>query len=390
MAVTPVIINMTQGLRGIAMKLSFLKIAILGLLVLSLSSARAELVTETSVGSGYQGNLFNDSNSIGDAYASAGLLLKYYPSSAIQIAAGARYNGFARYDDLSNFTGDLSLTIIPTKATSPFSVSFSGSLSTRSFGLLYELYDQNGAAANMNLGYRLAPWLYWQSSVSYLNTSYQNSDYGSSRAVDVGSGFNVSFLGSNSIALKFDYSKRLLDQPILIEGDTSFIIADNQSESETFEVTGLTLRYSRPLGEKTGMNLSVGHRKLHVNQDYAVLGYTIDYLSPWSELWEGESFSSGLKHIFSNQIIGEFSFAYYDKNYVDVIELVETSDETYWREVRIDQLTTLSAAFSKSFSMPENKQLTPSMSISYRNNSSTSDYFDYNNLQLSFSLKMRM
>jgi len=79
------------------------------------------------------------------------------------------------------------------------------------------------------------------------------------------------------------------------------------------------------------MNLSIGHRQLHVDNNLIVLGYTIDYLSPWAELWEGVSFSGSVKHYFPNQLIAELSLAFYDKDFVDVIELSDVTSETYWR-----------------------------------------------------------
>ena len=373
--------------QGFAVKLSIPNVLLLVLLVTVTPNLSAEVVTETIVGSGYQGNLFNDSNSTDDTYASVGVGLKYYPSASAQISAGATYNAFSKYDDLSNLTGDLSVVFVPTRESSLFSVTLAGSAIVRKFGTLYELYDQVGAKVGSDFGYQVAPWAYVHSSISYLNTSYTNSDFGSNRGIDVATGINITVLGTNSLALSMEYSRRSFDQPLVIDeggGDTR---ASSQNESQTFNIAGILMRYSRPLGERTGMNLSVGHRQLHVDSDYAVLGYTIDYLSPWSDLWEGPSLSGGLKHFFPNQIATELTVAYFEKSFVDVLETAEMKGDPYWRDTRDDRLTTLSASIWRPITLKNEKQLIPSINIGYRKNQSSAGFFEYEGIQASFSLK---
>lgn len=372
------------------MNLSIPKIMLLALFAFVASNLNAEVVTETTIGSGYQGNLFNDSNSTGDAYASAGMELMYYPSASTQLAAGAQYSAFASYGDLSNLTGNLSVTIIPTPETSPFSLALAGAMAARKFGALYELYDRVGATVGADCSYRITRWAYMQSSVSYLINSYTNSDFGSNRGIDIATGINFTVLGSNSFALRMDYSRRSFDQPTLIEEDKGNGPSNSRSESDVFDITGVLIRYSRPLGERTGLNLSIGHRQLHVDNDYTVLGYTIDYLSPWTDLWGGMNISGGLKHFFPKQITTELSFAYFDKSFVDVIELGEITGETYWRDTRDDQLTTLSLSISKPVSLQNGKQLSPSIYLGYRKNQSSAGFFDYEDIMTSISLKISL
>ena len=357
---------------------------------LAASDVNAEVVTETTIGSGYQGNLFNDSNSTGDTYASAGIVLKYYPSASTRFAAGAQYSAFASYGDLSNLTGDLSVTVVPTPEGSSLSLALAGAVAVRRFGTLYELYDQVGTTASADISYRLTRWVYLQSSVSYLNTSYTNSDFGSNRSIDIATGVNLTVLGSNSLTLRADYSRRLFDQPTLIQEGAGYTLAVGQDNSETFEITGIRLRYSRPLGERTGMNLSVGNRQLHVGNDYAVLGYSVDYLSPWADLWEGSNLSSSVKHFFPNQLTTELSFAYYDKSFVDVIEFAESTGGTFWRDDRNDQLTTLSLSISRPVLLQDRKLFTPTIHLGYRQNHSSTEYFDYEDIWASISLRVAL
>ena len=135
------------------MKLSFPTVLLLTLSVLMVSSSSAEVVTEAIIGGGYQGNLFNDSNSIGDQYATFGTDLEYYPSASVQFSGTARYNAFATYGDLSNLAGEASITIIPTSESSVLTLALGGNLSMRKFGTIYELYDRVGSTVGADIGF---------------------------------------------------------------------------------------------------------------------------------------------------------------------------------------------------------------------------------------------
>ncbi len=231
------------------------------------SNLTAEVDTEVSVGSGYQDNLFNDSNSTGDSYASIGVGLKYYPASFAELAGDFQYSGYSNYSDLSNLTGGLSYTVIPTAESSPLSVALSGGLSARRFGSQYELYDNIGGSVGADFGYRLSSRLFLNASGSYTNRSYTNSDYGSNSGVDISGGVNITVLGSNSLAFRMEYARQVFDQPLVIAGEAGLELGVDQVKSEALEVTGASFRYSRPLGERTGANFSIGYRRFHLESD---------------------------------------------------------------------------------------------------------------------------
>ncbi len=347
--------------------------------------AHAEVVSELNLGSGYRGNLFTDSNAAGDTYAAAGYRLKYYPSASVEFTGGARYNAFAEYSDLSSLSGDASLTAILTPATSRFTFALNGQAAYRTFGQLYQPYDRASGSAAASLGYAVAAGVHLMGGASYTNSVYTNSDYGSSHGLDLTGGINLTVVGSNSVALRADYTRRWFDQPDISGTGNPTAGTDN---SQMFEIIGLTARYSRPLGQRTGLSLSGGYRQLSVAGDYAVLGYTIDYLSPWSDLWEGQSVSASIKHIFPHQVKTEIAAAYYDKRFVDVIELDQGAGSFYNRESRDDILTTGSLTVSRPFLLKSGNLLTPTVSIGYRSNESTADYFDYNDAWGGLSLNV--
>lgn len=361
--------------------------ALIALAAAAGQSLKAEMVTEAVIGSAYQDNIFSDSNSTGDMYTSFGLGMKYYPSASTQITAAGSYNAFAKYSDLSNLSGDLSVMIIPTAERSRLALALAGGLSLRDFGEQYERYNQAEATVGADLTYRLTPSVRLLTAVSWLTNSYENSDYGSHEIVDVAAGINLTVAGRNSLALRVDYSNRTYDQMSLESAGGNGMRTQDSHYTERFDILGAGARFSRPLTERTGVNFSAGHQWLQVDNGYAVPGYTIDYLSPWRDLWEGYSFSAGLKHFFPNQITGEITAAYSDREFVDVIELQDADSETFRREARYDQLTSFSMSAAKSFALKSGPVVSPTVFMTYRKNKSSAGFYDYEDLSVSLTLK---
>ncbi len=356
--------------------------------ILIFGDLEAETITEATIGSGIQSNLFEDSTAIGDRYASFAMGIKYYPSASVQISGSARYNAFSEYRDMSNTAGQASLIIIPTPESSPFTAALWGNLSARKFGTLFEIYDRRGAAAGTDIGLYLGNTIRLSASASYSNDDYVNSENGSNQSVDLSAGINTSIAGSNAVAVRLDYSHRSFAQPSTNQdGNASSL---SKSESETFDVTGIMVRYSRPLDRRTGLNLSAGYRQLHVDNELTVMGYSIDYLSPWAELWEGKSVSVSFKRYFPYQFITEFSAGYYGKNFVDVLETNDGTDEEYLQDARQDKLTTLSFNISRPISLQGSRLITPSLFLGYRNNRSSADLFSYDDFSAALSMKISL
>ena len=349
----------------------------------------AEVVTTVSLGGGYQGNLFNDSLSIGESYSSIGGDIKLYPSNSVQITGEGTYNAFSSTKDLSNFLGGTSVMFIPTSETSALSVMFTGQLSYRGFGILYELYNRSSAGASGAFGYRLLTSLQIQSRVSYSGTNYLKSDYGSNRGFEVAGGFNLTPYGSNSLAFEVGYSRFTYDLAKYEESGNSNSSQRVTTNSQAYTSTGLSLRYSRPLGERTGISMSFGHRLSQLDDALAITGYSIDYLSPWGELWDGSSISANVKHFFPGQVTVEINGAIYDKAFVDVIESDSLLAESFLLKSRQDDLATTSITISKAITVGENNLLTPGLNLGYTHSQSTLDEYDYGDISAYFSVKMR-
>jgi hypothetical protein len=379
---------MVTEIHGVIMKLSILTVLLFTMLFFPVYAANAGIATEATIDGGYLSNLFNDSNSIGDRYTAFGANMRYYPSSSVQISGAAQYSAFAAHSDLSNLAGETSIFYIPTSDSSAFMLALMGNLSIRKFGKIFELYNRVGNSLGADISYHLTHRVFLQTSLSYSNNNYINSEYGSNRSIDISAGLNTTILGSNAIALRLNYAHQSFDQSPLIQNGVGNGLLADRDKTESFDVSGLVVRFSRPLGMRTGINFSIGHRQLHVDNNFAVPGYTIDYLSPWSDLWEGTSLSSSVKHFFPNQLIAELSLAHYHKEYVGVMELSPDTGETYWQGNRSDQLTTFSINVSRPISLQRGKTITPSVFLGYWKNRSTAELFDYKDIRVSLALRI--
>lgn len=350
-------------------------------------SAWAEINTTFSISGGYQGNLFNDSLSVADSYTSFNSSIRYYPSGLIEIAAYGVYNAYASINDLSHIKSGASVTLIPTSDTSPLSLIFSGAVSQRSFGELFDPYDRNifsGAAA---IGYHIRPALMLKSQASYLAVSYVNSDFGSQDGFDISGSINFTPIGSNAFEIDINFAKNSYEQASLgLESpqNRQFLTTENYS------TVNYSLRYSRPLGNRTGVNMTFIKRQLDRTNTFAIPGYSIDYLSPWADLWEGSSISATAKHYFPRQISLEIGAIFSMKSYADVMEYSETESNTYQISSRDDNYLSIRFSFSKSITMSPNSILLPALEIGYIHNNSTSDLFDYDSPLVTFSMSARL
>lgn len=368
------------------MKSTNTTIVLTTLLAITACAAGAEVVTEATLGSRYQGNIFSDSTMTDDVQTTVGAGLRYYPASFAELTSSIEYSTFGSHRDLSNLTGGFSVTVIPSSGASRFTPALSASATTRRYGPTYEPYDQRGASTQIGFTYRLAPWIHLGSQASYSLTDYYNSESGSNRGVGLSGDLHLSIAGSNALSIGYDYSRRAYDQAFVSSGAGVSSHDESEANTETLGVSGVHLRYSRPLGMRTGVNLSVGRRFMHLDGQYVAPGYTVDFLSPWADLWSGRSFSCGLKHFFPGQLTAEVSAVYLDKAFIDAYELASSDDGAYERYSRDDQMTTVSLSLSRVVSLGPGTRLIPSLKAGYRDNRSSLALFDYHDYWASLSL----
>ena len=357
--------------------------------LMAASGINAEVVTAVNIGGGHQGNLFNDSLSVSDSYTSFGADIFIYPSSSVQIAGHGVYNAYKSIEGLSNFNGGGSIMIIPTEATSPVSLMLLGEVTHRQFGELFSLYDRTAFTGSAAVGYWPAGFIMLKSRISYMAENYENSDYSSSRGIEVVGGFNITAFGSNAFDAEVGFTRRLFEQLPLEEVSSANGRSGQDDNVGTFSTIDYSLRYSRPLGERTGLKITALHRQLYYSEYRSVACYTIDYLSPWAQLWHGSGISAGIKHIFNHQVTLAINGEYINKSFIDAIDYGADETEGYQLNPREDTNLALYAALSKSISVGSGARLVLTTKIGWTENSSSYDLFDYNAFSASISINMK-
>lgn len=349
---------------------------ITGLLVLiTVSVGSADIITSVRFNSGYSNNIFADSVKTNDVHNTISGKLAVYPNSFTELSLSAGYTHYYQVRDLSNLDGSVSLTLIPTPETSPFTLTAHGAVSKRAFGTVFELYDTEQLQANLTAQYQLAPNASIRSTAYYTNTDYPNSDNVSDRYAGVSGGLNITLLQNNSFDIETIFYRKTYSAAYL----------DNiPNESNEFDFIDYKLRYSRPIGQRIGLNLTYRYHNLQSHNNFTITGYSIDYLSPWSSLWNGHALSAGMKYIMKSLIIMELSGQYADKQYVSTYETDPVGNgNNYTLNTRADQYSELSVKFSKTV-LTETMICKPSVIVSYINNSSTNSLYDYDAVGLMF------
>ena len=167
---------------------------------------------------------------------------------------------------------------------------------------------------------------YFNSTVSMMRYGTDFSSY--NNAVISGSGSwsyqlsqnLLSTLGGGAKSVKYTNTTSVMDQMYYYFGGLNATLLTNNSfyfeaafyqkeftTDDSFNSSNsyldLFMRFSRPIGNSVGLNISYLNRNLESADEAYMPGFTIDYLSPWSTLWGGDELSFSLKKIFRNQFI---------------------------------------------------------------------------------------
>lgn len=358
--------------------------------LVTINAAGAEIITDISLGGGHQGNLFNDSLSAGDSYTTFGATVRIYPSSSTEISVHGLYNAYSSTKDLSNRLSGASITMIPTGEQSSLTLMLSGEISQKRFGDLFSLYDKKNLITTALISYRLASALLFKSRASYSTNVYDNSEYNSNHSVELAGGINFTLFGANSLDAEATVSKRKFDKMPVDAVDSPNGNFRGMDESEEFSIIDYSFRYSRPMGKRTGVNIVLARRLLRYSSYRPIAGYSIDYLSPWSELWHGAGISAGLKHHFAGQVTLTIQGELVNKSYVDAIEYDIDGSEEYQLTSREDTNLNIQASLSKSISAGKGTRFIPVAKIVYAHNNSSHGFFSYDALSMSIILNLHL
>lgn len=358
-------------------------------MVIGAAVCGADLVSEIDFTAGRSGNVFGDAYEIGDSYASAGANMSLYPSQSTRIQFNAAYTGYKTISDLSNTAFGADAGFLPLSDSLPLSIFLGASAAGRRYGPAYETYNFLAADAFVSLAYKLSSSLRFRAGMTVGRSEYANSPSADSRSYDVYAGFNTTLPGNNTVDIEAGLTGRHYDGMIdVLDGYANGISRD--------EITGddlpgyrVGLRYSRPLGNRTGLNLNYEIHRFLRSDLLAVSDLTTFSLSPWKSDWEGELASIGVKSYLAGRVILNTGGAYGDRSYVPLMELFSGNQSESHVVVRDE--TRITAFLDVTYPISAGGSvLKPTVYFGYTDNDSSDPLYDYSEISLAFGIGLEL
>jgi len=214
-------------------------------------------------------------------------------------------------------------------------------------------------------------------------------------------GGNLTLPGQNSLDLESGFSftncpfKDTLGPPPDPEWPYSFWAAMTLPEKQTnIRIFYFSPRLSRPMGAKTGINVSFT-RQIFQNYDKQWIGGdSSQFLSPWASVWEGSAITAGIKSFVLPHFILTANVGYWDKTYFKTIDdynstlahIIRVDHKDYRRR---DWQTKLYFGLQFPIKTRSGVLIEPSANINYSNTRSNNKLYQYHNLAITGGVRLR-
>lgn len=393
---------------------------------------------EASLGHKYETNLLSDWTQIADYTSSGHFAIKLYPFANLELngsvdrnlirikentdpIADTSYENYGQdtiitlgddldevLESLSTVTTGVHLTYIPTGANSRQSLYFTGGIGRRSYDSgPFEIYNTTDYDLTMATGYQHAPRVHLRSELAYVYNDYTKAEFlndmvNSKQTIDAVIGANWSISGSNVLDFELGLSEQNINRTFI--GDTTLpdttvvpwqFYDSSWSGNEDLRTRTLYLspRFSRQLGEKTGISLTGTYRNFVSGSDIIVAGEAAELLDPFATVWEGTGVTLSIKTFLIPRVITTLGVGYWDKTYLRHMEsyLVDGFGSPQYRPAdREDQKSSIYLGLQ----MPLPKtwgglNIEPVLSVEYGDNSSTIETYDYFGWDLGFGISVK-
>lgn len=320
---------------------------------------------------GYSSNIFNDSFSVSDSYTTFRSDLLMYPTEMMEINLYGDYNMYSQTRGLSNLIGGVSITLIPTNETMKSQIFLNGSASFVNYGTEFNYYNNTVVSGSGSWNYQLFQNLISKVGVGASSVRYTNTSSVTDQIFYAFGGFNTTVFSQNSIDIETAYYNKKFNTDDSFNSDNSYV--------------DLSFRYSRPIGSSLGMQAFYLKRLLETEDGTYMDGFTIDYLSPWSTLWDGEDVGLSLKKILPKQFVMSLGASYSEKSYIDQREIDEFEVTSYNSRDDISKL--FSIQLEKKY-FKESSLIIPRFTISYLENSSSMDLYNFDKISFNGAISL--
>ena len=370
-------------------------------------SAHANVALEIGATEGYNGNLFDVANRTTDYSTGANFALKYYPLSNLELSGTGDYTKYKETDALSSFSRGAKAVFIPTGASARLSAHIESKFNRQSYeGDSLQRYNTNTYEVLSALGYQLNPRTHLRGSASWRFTNYTETVAGDGVIndkidLDLIAGANWNVFGSNVLDIEWGMLQTRYDEDtIAVRANEVTITIDTLVESYGRHVRTFYFSptFSRPLGDRSGLNITLAYRNFVSGEDVTVRGAASGVLDPLSSLYEGFGGFFKVKTYLIPRIITEFGVGYWDKTHLK-------TEEQVWRPHPVfpgDSLLVYEATdreddqsrayLTVTVPFPDGPggfYIEPSAKVSYRDNSSTHELYNYYGWNISVGVSLK-
>ena len=377
------------------------------LLVISLFalSAWADVKFEAGINNGYESNLIKDNNDIYDVYTTTSGRVYFYPVSFAEINGGVDYTYYSKMYKISDFTSGGEITLIPNLNDFPLIPYAKGGFYGSRYRSDYSGFNNNTGNLTAGLLFRAAKQMYFRVGGKYNQTSYIDNDIYDQKSYEFFAGVNATILHNNTIDIEAGFGKADYSS---IRNDLDPFADIIDGVPDTFLVTRhlksyyISPRFSRPIGDKTGVSITYTYRNFTNDSLGIIFGSSSENLSPWSSLWEGHSITGAIKTMFFTDAIVTTGVGYFEKHFLKTLEESQYFIYQQLGPARHDYQTRFFLKIQRPIATRSGWFIEPSLSLEYVNNESTTkilrrdldempwdDRYDYNDFTIFWGVTLR-
>lgn len=363
--------------------------------------AMADIKFEAGINSGYQSNLIKDNNDIDDVSTTSSGRMYLYPLSFIELSGAAEYTYYGETYRISNLMSGGEITVIPNAKNSRFVPYIKG-------GFYGNRYREDFSGFNNNTGSVAAGYLikatsrfYYRIGGKYNQTSYIDNDIYDQKSIEFFTGINTTFWKNNTVDIEAGYGEADYNS---VRDDLADIlppVSDTFFTERTLKSYYISPRFSRPLGDKTGINVTYTYRSFTNDSAGIIFGSSNENLSPWSTLWEGQSVTATVKTLFFTDAIVTAGIGYFEKHFLKTLE----EGQYFYTQLgppRHDYQTRFYLKIQRPIATKSGWFIEPSLSVEIVKNESTTeiirmdlddmpveDRYDYDNFSIFWGIILR-
>jgi hypothetical protein len=379
-------------------------------------------------------NLAKDWLGRSDRWETAGLTARFYPMPWTEFRFTGEYSAYRHAIALSNFTGQVGLTLIPTPENSKTTVYFSANMKRQDYRDM-ELEDTGTGTSSVSLSeypnrnYDLllsVEQQLWRSLRVRTGFQFKATGYAAGSLRDryehqVYLGGNMALTGSTALDIEGGYRfgdyYHLVDSLALYWGIRLNRLTSSSFVGDNLEWFYFSPRLSQSIGKRTGVSVTYLHRNfVRLEQGAFIWGNSVyiwngatfaegmstSLISPWGGVYEGNTVTLKVKTYLVPKVTLSASFGYADKTFLtahDGYDYDSTGTPTivrpstrYVKEGR-GYRHDLERRYNVTILVPlpshSGYYLEPSLKIDYTDVNSNKPWYSYTAFGLSGEIKVR-